>query len=279
MAEINIALISKLRERTGAGLGDCRKALNEVDGDIENAIDILRKKGIATAAKKAGRSTLEGVIAQVIAPGAKAGVIVEIDCETDFVAKNEKFQAFCAEIAQAYLDNDNADLEEQRVAAVAEIGENIQLVRHERLGVEGSGSVAAYIHHGAKVGVLVEVSTGKEETTQADDYKQLVKDITLQIAASSPVAVTREDLDPQQIEREKSIAAEQFKDKPAGQIENILRGKMEKYYQAVCLVDQAHVREQDSSVKEHLAAVGKAHDDEIAVQRFHRFQVGESADD
>ena len=279
MADITVQLISKLRQRTGAGLGDCRKALVETDGDIEAAIDVLRTKGIATAAKKAGRSTSEGVITQAIAAGAKAGVIAEINCETDFVAKNDKFQEFCAEIAQAYLEDDSVDLEGKRVAAVAEIGENIQLPRHDRLEVEGSGSVAAYIHHGAKVGVLVQVTTGKEETTQADDYKQLVKDITLQIAASSPLAVSREGIDPELIEREKAIAAEQFKDKPAAALEGILKGKMEKYYQSVCLVDQAHVREQDSTVQAQIDAVAKAHDDEITVQGFHRYQVGESGED
>ena len=279
MAEITVALISKLRSRTGAGLGNCRKALMETDGDIEAAIDSLRKKGIATAAKKAGRSTSEGVIVQVITSGAKSGVIVEINCETDFVAKNEKFQGFCTEIAEAYLEDDNANLEEKRVAAVAEIGENIQIARHERLEVDGSGSIAAYIHHGAKVGVLVEVSTGKEDTTQADDYKQLVKDITLQIAAASPTAVTRDELDPALVSKEKEIAAEQFKDKPPEAVEKILEGKMEKYYQTVCLLDQAFVKQPESTIKDQIAAVAKVHDDEISVRRFHRFQVGETADD
>ncbi len=279
MAEITVALISKLRSRTGAGLGNCRKALMETDGDIEAAIDSLRKKGIATAAKKAGRSTLEGVITQTIAQGAKIGVIVEINCETDFVAKNEKFQEFCDEVAKAYLDDPNVDLEAKRTDKVAEIGENIQFARHERLEIDGSGSIAAYIHHGAKVGVLVGVSTGKENTTETEEYKQLVKDITLQIAAASPVAVSRDELDSALVAKEKEIAAEQFKDKPAAAVEKILEGKMEKYYQTVCLVDQAFVKQPESTIKDQIAVVAKANDDEISVIRFHRFQVGETSDD
>src|ERR1700744_2166291 len=165
MAEITAAMVAKLREMTGAGLMECKKALGETAGDLEKAVDVLRKKGAASAAKKAGRSANEGVIAQYIQPGARAGILVEVNCETDFVARNEGFVAFCNEIAATLLANPKADLEATRTAQVAKIGENIQISRFHRLEVSGNGMIAAYIHTGAKVGVLVEVGAGKEATT------------------------------------------------------------------------------------------------------------------
>jgi len=170
MAEITAASVGKLREMTGAGLMDCKKALVETKGDIEAATDYLRKKGIASAAKKADRAANEGVIAQHITSGAKVGVLVEINCETDFVAKNEGFRAFCDDIAKKFAANPSADLEADRVAVVAKIGENIKISRHQRIEVSGNGLVAAYIHTGAKVGVLVEVGAGKPETTAKEEF-------------------------------------------------------------------------------------------------------------
>ncbi len=279
MAEITVALISKLRQRTGAGLGNCRKALIESDGDIEVAIDELRKKGIATAAKKAGRATKEGVIAQCIGAGAKSGTLIEINCETDFVAKNDKFQEFCNGIALALLENPEADLEDKRTEAVAEIGENVQITRHEQLTVDGIGCVAAYIHHGSKIGVLVEVAAGQEGTLESDSFKTLTKDITLQIAAADPEAVTREEIDPALVAKEREIAAEQFKDKPAQAVEKIVEGKLDKFFQEKCLVEQAFVKQGDLTLKDYIGNVAKELGDEITVKRFLRFQVGETADD
>src|SRR6185503_13733282 len=156
MAEIAASAVGKLREATNAGLMDCKKALIEANGDFDAAVDILRKRGVASAAKKSGREAREGLIAQYIAPGARVGVLVEINCETDFVARNESFRAFCDDIAKKLATNPNADLEADRVAAVSKIGENILINRHQRIEVSGNGLVAAYIHTGAKVGVLVE---------------------------------------------------------------------------------------------------------------------------
>ena len=194
MAEITASAVAKLREMTNAGLMDCKRALTEANGALDNAVDILRKRGQASAAKKAGREAKEGVIASHIAPGARIGVIVEINCETDFVARNDSFRAFCDEIAKKLAANPQADLEADRVAAVSKIGENIRISRHERIEVTGNGLVAAYIHTGAKVGVLVEVGANKEETAQREEFKQLVRDITLQIAASHPGAVSRDQV-------------------------------------------------------------------------------------
>jgi len=257
---------------------DCKKALVENDGDLEASIDWLRKKGAATAEKKSGRATQEGVITQHIVANAKAGVLVEINCETDFVAKNEQFQQFTAEVAQALVENPDADLEPKRLEAVGEIGENIRVTRHERLTVEGSGAVAAYIHHGSKVGVLAEVSAGEDATTEQESFKQLVRDITLQIAAASPTAVRREELDQALIAKEREIATEQFKDKPAQAVEKIVEGKLEKYYQTVCLVDQAFVKNGELSMQKHIDTIAKELNDTVTVNRFLRFQVGETAE-
>src|SRR6185369_8537871 len=202
MAEITASSVGKLREATNAGLMDCKKALSEANGDFDAAVDILRKKGQASAAKKAGREAREGVIASYIAPGAKVGVLAEVNCETDFVARNDSFRAFCDEVAKKFAANPQADLEADRVAAVSKIGENILVGRHARIEVAGSGLVAAYIHTGSKVGVLVEVGAAKEETAQKEEFKQLVRDITLQIAAASPTAVTRAEVAAEAIAKE-----------------------------------------------------------------------------
>ncbi|MEE2714623.1 MAG: translation elongation factor Ts [Verrucomicrobiota bacterium] len=278
MAEITVAQIGKLRQQTGAGLMDCKKALTETEGDVEAAIAWLRKKGAATAEKKSTRTTSEGVIALNITDDGKKGTLVEINCETDFVAKNDKFQEFCNEIAAAYSDNPEADLEEKRTTTVAEIGENIQLTRNESLSLDGPGAVASYIHHGAKVGVLAAVETGKDETTQTEPFKQLLNDITLQITAASPEALDRDALDQGKLEKEREIAREQFKDKPAQAIEKIVEGKIEKYYSEVCLVDQDFVKG-EGSVKDHVTAVAKELGDEITIKAFIRFQVGENQED
>jgi elongation factor Ts len=277
MAEITAALVSKLRELTNAGLMDCKKALTESNGDLDAAVDNLRKRGVATAAKKAGREAKEGVIAQSIAPGAKVGVLVEVNCETDFVAKNDGFRAFCDEIARTLSANPSTDLEPLRTQQVTKVGENIRISRHQRWEVSGHGLVAAYIHTGAKVGVLVEVGCTKEGTAQLEDFKQLVRDITLQIAAANPVAVSREHVDPAIVAKEKEIATEQVKGKPPGAIAKIVEGKLDKYFQTICLLDQGYVkRGGEITVREHVAAVGKQIGDELTVRRFVRFQVGES---
>ena len=277
MAEITAASVGKLREMTNAGLMDCKKALIEAQGDLDAAVDLLRKRGAASAAKKATRDANEGVIAQHIQPGAKVGVLVEINCETDFVARNETFRAFCDEVAKKLAADPNIDLEADRTAQVGKIGENIQISRFHRLEVTGNGLVAAYIHTGSKVGVLVEVGARKEATVASEEFKQVVRDITLQIAAGHPSVVSREQIDPAIIAKEKEIAAEQVKDKPPQAIAKIVEGKLEKFYQTTCLVDQGFVKKNSEvSVREHVAGVAKQLDDEIVIRSFVRFQVGET---
>ena len=272
--------MGKLREMTGAGLMECKKALTEAKGDLDAAVDLLRKKGIATAGSKGAREAKDGLIVQYIQPGSKVGVLVEINCETDFVARNETFRAFCDDVARRLASDPKADLEADRVAQVAKIGENIKISRSQRLEVSGNGMVAAYIHTGGKVGVLVEVGARTESTVASDEFKQLVRDITLQIAAAHPHVVTREQIDPAVVAKEREIAAEQVKNKPPQAIAKIVEGKLEKFYQSYCLMDQAFVKRGEDnaevSVRDHIARVGKKLGDEIAIRRFVRFQVGEA---
>ncbi len=278
MAEINAAAVGKLREMTGAGFMDCKKALTEAKGDLSAAGDILRKRGAATAVSKATREAREGVIAQYIAPTGRLGVLVEVNCETDFVARNESFRAFTDEVARKLAVDSAANFDKEVQELVAKIRENIKIPRHARMEVTGNGMVAAYIHTGGKIGVLVEVGAGKESTASSDEFKQLVRDITLQIAAGHPFTVSREHVPADLLAKEKEIAAEQVKNKPPQAIAKIVEGKVEKFYQTYCLVDQGFVKKNSEvSVKEHIGQMAKQLGDEIAIRRFVRFQVGESA--
>ncbi len=277
MSEITASTVAKLREMTNAGMMDCKKALTESKGDINAAVDYLRKKGAATAAAKVTREAREGLIAQYIAPGRRLGVLVEVNCETDFVARNDMFRAFADEAAKRLATEPDANFDAEIQGLVAKIRENIKIPRHARMEVTGNGMVAAYIHTGGKVGVLVEVGAGKEATVAHEDFKQLVKDITLQIAAGHPHAVSRDQIPPAVLAKEKEIAAEQVKGKPPQAIAKIVEGKLEKFYQTHCLVDQGFVKKNSEvSVKEHVGSVAKQLGDEITIRRFVRFQVGET---
>jgi elongation factor Ts len=277
MAEITAALVAKLREMSGAGMMDCKKALTETGGDAEAAMTLLRKKGAATATSKGAKEAREGLITQYIAPGGRLGVLVEVNCQTDFVARNDMFRAFADDVAKRLAADPNTDFETDRVNMVAQIRENIKIARHARMEVNGNGLVAAYIHTGGKVGVLVEVGAAKESTVAQDDFKQLVRDITLQIAAGHPSVVSRDQVPPEVLAQEKEIAAEQVKNKPPQAIAKIVEGKLEKFYQTYCLVDQGFVKKNSEiSVKEHLGSVAKQLSDEISIRRFVRFQVGVS---
>jgi elongation factor Ts len=279
MAEITAAAVGKLREMTNAGMMDCKKALTEANGDVNAAVDILRKKGQATATSKGGKEAKEGMIAQYIAPDGRLGVLVEVNSQTDFVARNEMFRAFADDVAKRLAADPRTDFEADRVNMVAKIRENIQIARHARMEVNGNGMIAGYIHTGAKVGVLVEVGAGKEATVANDEFKQLVKDITLQIAAGHPYAVSREQVPADVVAKEREIAAQsdRLKGKPPQAIEKILQGMLDKFYQSYCLVDQGFVKKNSEvSVKEHIGSVAKQLGDEITIRRFVRFQVGES---
>jgi elongation factor Ts len=278
MAEITPALVAKLREMTNAGLMDCKKALTEASGDLSTAADILRKKGRATDVKRADREAKEGVITQFIQPGARAGVLVEINCETDFVARNDSFRSFCDDVARRLCSDPKADLESLRVEQVSRIGEKIKISRQERFEVQGNGLVAAYIHTGAKVGVLVEVGAEEDATVAHEDFKQLVKDITLQIAAAHPGCVSREEVPKALIEKEDEInrQSDRLKGKPPQAMEKILVGMREKFYQTYCLLDQGFVKSPEETIRKHVENVGASLGDRLTIRRFVRFQVGES---
>ena len=278
MAEITTAIIAQLREITGSGFMDCKKALVETNGDLQAAVDLLRKQSKVKGETRGSRDAREGVIAQCITSGGKVGVIVEVNCETDFVAKNESFREFADGVARKLAADPKVDLEADRVEAYTRIRETIKIPRFERIEVAGNGLVAAYIHTGAKVGVLVEVGAGKEDTAQNEDFKQLVRDITLQIAAASPVSVGREDVDPAIVAKEREIAEGQAVGKPAQAIAKIVEGKLNKYYQTNCLLEQGFVKANgEITVREQVAKIAKQLGDEITVRRFVRFQVGDRA--
>ena len=278
MSDISAAAVRQLRAMTNAGMMDCKRALTEAGGDLENAVDVLRKRGASSATKRAGRSANEGVIACYLRSDSQAGILVEVNCETDFVARNDTFKTFCEQIAKTLVEDPEADLEALRVEQVTRLGENIRVGRHRQMDVAGIGRVAAYIHTGAKIGVLVEVGAGKPETLEQEQFTQLVRDITLQIAAANPSVVRRNELDPDLVRREREIAEEQAKGKPPQAVDRIIQGKLEKFYQDVCLEDQGFIRcNGEITVGEHVGKVGKELEDELIVRRFFRFQVGEKS--
>lgn len=274
MAQITAALVKELRERTGAGMMDCKKALTQVDGDMDKAIDFLREKGLAAAAKKAGRIAAEGVVGSYVTEDGKVGVIVEVNCETDFVAKTDNFKALVEKIAAHIAATNPADVEallaselegatvEAMVtAAVASIGEKISVRRFARYEV-AEGLVAAYIHGGGKIGVLVELTAGTAE---------LGKDIAMHVAAANPSYLNRTQVPAAELEHEKEVLAEQAKNegKPEKIIEKMVLGRINKYYKEVCLVDQDFVKDPDQTIAKLL----KANDADVV--EFARFQLGE----
>ena len=287
---ITASLVKELREKTGVAMMECKNALKETEGDIDAAIKILRERGEAKAEKKASRDANEGIIVAALAESGKSGVLVEINCETDFVAKNENFQAFVGEVAATVLASDVTDLEAAKAlpkgdetlegfikTKVLEMGENLQFRRFERLTLNGEGAVASYIHLGGKVGVLIEVNAEKAETASSDAFKDLVKDLTLHIAATSPAGLRREDIPAELVESEKDIFRKQMEGagKPADILEKIIEGKLGKFYSERCLLEQGFVKEPDTSIKSLLEANGKDLGDTITVNSFLRFGLGE----
>jgi elongation factor Ts len=277
MPEITPALVGQLRAMTGAGLMNCKKALDETQGDLNAAVDLLRKQGAAAAVKKADRAANEGLIGQAVLSGGQVGALIEVNCETDFVARNDSFKAFVTELAAKAASQPGADLEPDRVGAVAKIGENIQIRRATRLEVQGTGALAAYIHTGGKVGVMVEVGATQAASVNTEEFKQLLRDVTLQIAAASPVSVSRNDVPQDIVDKEREIAAQSdaLKGKPAAAMEGILKGKLNKYFETNCLLEQGFVKNPDLKVEAHLGAISKQLGDTITIRRFLRFQIGE----
>ena len=278
MAEISASLVKELREETGVGMMECKKALVEANGDKAAAVKILRESGMAIAAKKATRTAKLGIIAAEIAADAQSGRMIEINCETDFVAKNDNFKAFVAGLLQdaaGIADNAIAETAKAKVdAKVAEIGENIIARRNVAFAVQGTGAIAAYVHLGGKLGVLVEVGCQKAASVQNPAVKALLADLTLHITAVNPACITRDQVPAETVQAEKEIYAKQVEGKPANIIEKIVTGKLEKFYGQICLVEQAFVKDQEKTISAVLAEAGKAAGDTFAIRRFVRWQLG-----
>ncbi|MDI6711851.1 MAG: translation elongation factor Ts [Anaerosomatales bacterium] len=293
--EITARMVQELREMTGAGMMDCKKALTEAGGDMDKAVDILRTKGLAALQKKAGRATNEGVVAAYVSDDKQVGVLVEVNCETDFVARNADFLAFVNDLAAHIAAAAPADVEtlksqtftgrehtvqEVLGEAVGKLGENMNVARFTRRQVAGAGAIASYIHMGGKIGVLVEASFEKPETASADALATLLKDIAMQVAAASPIAVSREEVPADVVEHELAIYRAQAAEsgKPEQIQQKIAEGRLQKFYKEVCLLEQAFVKDPDISVSDLVARVSKELGDAVRIVAFERFQLGETSE-
>jgi elongation factor Ts len=312
MAEISAQLVKTLREKTGAGMMECKKALVEANGDIEEAITVLRKRGIASAGKKESRSTKQGMIAAHVSGDGKLGVLAEVNCESDFVARTEDFQTLASDIAahiaetkpkavrledvteaeranfkqhealyeQKFAKDHNTTVGELVKAKIAKLGENINVSRFVLYGVSGTGAVGNYVHTGNQIGVLLEVHAGKAETLANADVKKLVHDIAMQIAAAHPQCVGRENVPQELLNKEREIQKERARTegKPEKMLEKVVEGRLGKFYEEICLMEQPFIRENTLSIAELIKnTVGKL-GDTVTITRFVRFKVGDSGD-
>ena len=278
MAEISADIVKKLREATNVSMMECKRALVEAEGDMEKATRLLRERGIAIAAKKASRATNQGIIASSTTADGKTSSLIQVNCETDFVAKNDNFRNFVAQLAVKACSSDvslGETMKAELTAKIAEIGENMVITRNTRFVLGGTGAIASYIHMGGKVGVLVDVACEKAETTNNPVFKELIKDLTLHIAASRPRYMTSAEVPADVISAEREIYAKQVTGKPANIIDKIVDGKMKKFYEEVCFVNQLFVKEQKETITSLLEAKGKQIGDKLTIRRFARYQLGE----
>ncbi|MDD2239262.1 MAG: translation elongation factor Ts [Kiritimatiellae bacterium] len=278
MADITASMVKELREETGVGMMECKKALVETNGDKAAAIKVLREAGMAIAAKRADRATKQGIIAASVSDDAQSSVMVEVNCETDFVAKNDRFKAFVNDllpVASGLEENTIAEAAKAQVdAKITEIGENIVARRNLSYQAQGTGAIAVYVHMGGKFGVMVEVGCQKPESISAPAVKTMLADLTLHITAANPTCVTRDQVAPELVTAEKDIYAKQVEDKPANIIDKIVAGKLEKFYGQICLLEQGFVKEPDKTISTLLAETGQAVGDEFSIRRFVRWQLG-----
>ena len=291
---VTAAMVKELREMTGAGMMDCKKALAATDGDMDKAVEFLREKGLAGAEKKAGRIAAEGIVATAMTEDEKKAVVVEVNAETDFVAKNAKFQAYVAQVAAQTLTTTAADMDafmEEKWAAdetltvkealssqISIIGENMNIRRFKQV-VEENGVVVSYIHAGGRIGVLVDVET----SVVNDAVKEMGKNIAMQIAALNPKYTSRDEVSAEFIEHEKSILMAQIQNdpkeasKPEKVIQGMIQGRINKEMKEICLLDQTYVKAEDGkqSVAQYVAQVAKENGAKITVKGFVRFETGE----
>jgi elongation factor Ts len=288
MATITADMVKKLRDQTGAGMMECKTALTQADGDFEEATTILRKRGLASAAKKAGRTASEGLIGNRLSADRTAGILVEVNCESDFVARTPDFQQLIQDVLDEiekagdaatlpWLSDPDGPIQKRVAAGIARLGENMAVSRFVRYA--GQGYVGQYIHMGGKIGVQVELSGVTPEMAGRDEFSMLVKEIAMQIAAASPAYVSRASVPADVLEKEKSIYRAQMEGsgKPANVIDKIVEGKLGSFYSQLVLPDQASIRDPKMSVADVLAAATKTLGTPVAVTRFARLKVGEGA--
>jgi elongation factor Ts len=278
--------VKSLRDKTGAGMMDCKRALEKSGGDMEKAADYLREQGITKATQKASRAAKEGLILSSIDDQDRLGVLLELNCETDFVARTDDFKKLAQQMASWIMKNQPSDIDKVSESmkdginqVIAKLGENITPKRFTLLRLEGNsnGVIYSYIHPGDKLGVLVELNCGTDSAAQDPQFKQLSKDVAMQIAATNPLVISRDLLKPELIEKEKDIYRTQAKNegKPDKILEKIVQGKLEKYFQEVCLLEQPFVKDQDRSVKQRIKETEDALGGEITVGQFARFRLGD----
>jgi len=288
MAEISAAMVMKLRKMSGQGMMDCKRALQEVDGDIEKAMETLRKKGLATLAKRAERETSQGLVVCRSSQDGKTSVLATLCCETDFVAKSDDFIATAKTLsdfgmacpADEGVDNilesvvDGKKFSDVLTETVSKTGEKTQVGDYTKYKLEGPGLISTYIHFNEKVGTMVQIGTSDDNVSGSDVLKQTANDIAMHITATKPLALNKDEIDSGIIEREKSIFAEQVKNKPANIIEKIVEGKMKKFFAENCLLDQPFVKDDSKTVGQVLEDAAKEAGGEAKIQRFVRFEVG-----
>jgi elongation factor Ts len=288
MADISAALVMKLRKMSGQGMMDCKKALQETNGDIEKAMDVLRKKGLATLAKRAGRDTSEGLVVSKTSADGKIAALATLCCETDFVAKSDDFVATAKTLADYALacpqdegvENiletsvDGKTFNDFLTEIVSKTGEKTQVGDYTKYKLDGPGLISTYIHFNEKVGTMLQIDTNNDATADSDAVKQAAADIAMHITATKPLALNKDQIDPETIEREKAIFAEQVKNKPANIIDKIVEGKMNKFYAENCLLQQPFVKDDSKSVEQVLDEAAKEAGGEAKIRRFVRFEVG-----
>jgi elongation factor Ts len=283
--------VKELREKTGCGFMDCKAALAENNGDLEASIDFLRKKGIASAAKKAHRETGEGLIVAHLEEDGRTGSLVEVNCETDFVARTDDFQSLVADLArqaagttaanaeellpQPFINDAGQTVQDALNAAVGKIGENMRLRRFVRFAGEGEGVIEAYIHPGAKIGVLIDVGCDAALKGKSE-FRTMVRDLAMQVAASSPSFLAEEEVPPEVVAKEKEILLEQAREsgKPENVLEKIVEGRIKKYFEEACLMNQKFIKDTDRVVRDVVKDTAAALGGEIVVRRFQRYQLG-----
>jgi elongation factor Ts len=312
MAEISAQLVKQLRDMTGAGMMECKKALQKADGDLQKAEVVLRESGIAGATKKATRSTKQGIISSHISGNGKLGVLVEVNCESDFVARTEDFQTLVSDIAshiaatkpkyvraedvteaeranfkehealyeQKFAGDQSGTIGELVKGKIAKLGENINVSRFALYEVSGNGVVGSYIHTGGQIGVLLEVQTANDSVGAQEEFKTLIRDLAMQVAAASPQYVSKEKVPADVLEKERGIqrARALGEGKPEKMVDKIAEGRMSKFYEEVCLLEQPFIRENTISIADLIKSAASKLGGTVEVTRFTRFKVGDAAD-